>query len=109
MSKFDIVRFRSAGGNSSVLHLLVGRSSDSTSWPLTYQLHLLSETAISDFSIDGDFLHQAYTERVTQIITGLQTAREIESTDPALADLLYEIDYEYKALYCTQPADEKEK
>ena len=45
VSKFGIVRFRSASGISSVLHLLVGRSSDSTSWPLNYQLHLLSETA----------------------------------------------------------------
>ena len=56
---------------------------------------------ISDFSIAGKFLHQANTERVNQIIIGMQTVREIESTDPALADLLCEIDYEYKTLYAT--------
>jgi len=54
---------------------------------------------ISDFSIGGDFLHQADAERVSQIIIGLQAVREIESTDPSLADALCEIDYEYKALY----------
>jgi hypothetical protein len=54
---------------------------------------------ISDFSINGDFLHQANTERVSQIIIGLQAVREIESTDPELADALCEIDYEYKDLY----------
>lgn len=54
---------------------------------------------ICDFSMAGDFLHQADVERVSQIIIGLQAVREIESTDPALADLLCEIDYEYKTLY----------
>lgn len=54
---------------------------------------------VSDFSSLGDFLHQANEEQVSQIIMGLQAVRELEATDPALADLLCEIDYEYKALY----------
>lgn len=54
---------------------------------------------ISDFSMAGGFLHQAKEERVSQIIMGLQAVRELEATDPALADLLCEINYEYKALY----------
>jgi hypothetical protein len=56
---------------------------------------------ISDFSIAGNFLNQANAERVTKIIIGIQAVREIESTDPALAALLCEIDYEYKTLYAT--------
>lgn len=54
---------------------------------------------ISDFSDSGVFLNQADKDRVSQIIMGLQAVREIESSDPQLADLLCEIDYEYKSFY----------
>lgn len=54
---------------------------------------------LNDFDVSGNFKGCAEKERVSQIVMGVQAVREIESQNAPLADLLFEIDYEYKKLY----------
>lgn len=54
---------------------------------------------LDDFDKVGGFKNKASVDRVKQIILGVQAIREIEPGNMSLADLLCEIDYEYKKLY----------
>ncbi len=54
---------------------------------------------LDDFDSSGNHKKQASKERVKEIIIGIQAIREIDAGNPELADLLCEIDYEYKKLY----------
>jgi hypothetical protein len=54
---------------------------------------------LDDFDSSGNHKKQASKERVKEIIIGVQAIREIDAGNPKLADLLCEIDYEYKKLY----------
>ncbi len=54
---------------------------------------------LNDFDSSGNHKKEAVKERVQEIIMGVQAIREIDAGNPELADLLCEIDYEYKKLY----------
>ena len=54
---------------------------------------------LNDFDSSGNFKKTSDVSRVKQIIIGVQSVREIESGNSKLADLLCEVDYEYKELY----------
>ncbi len=54
---------------------------------------------LDDFNSAGEPKKAADKESVKKIILGVQAVREIEVGNPKLADLLCEIDYEYKKLY----------
>lgn len=54
---------------------------------------------LDDFDSSGKQKKIADKERVKQLILGVQAVREIEAGYPELADLLCEIDYEYKKTY----------
>ena len=54
---------------------------------------------LDDFDLSGNHKKEADTERVKEIIMGIQAIREIDAGNPELADILCEIDYEYKKLY----------
>lgn len=53
----------------------------------------------SDLEKSQPFIPQAKKADVERIILGVQAVREIESQNEELADLLCDIDYEYKKLY----------
>ena len=57
---------------------------------------------LNDFDRLGNFKKSADKEKVSKIILGVQAVREIDAGDEKLADLLCEIDYEYKSLYSIQ-------
>ncbi|HFB65138.1 MAG TPA: hypothetical protein ENJ60_06315 [Aeromonadales bacterium] len=54
---------------------------------------------IDDFDAYGNQKKEADKKRVKEIIMGVQAIREIDSGNPELADMLCEIDYEYKKSY----------
>jgi len=54
---------------------------------------------LNDFDSSGNHKKEAVKERVKEIIMGIQAIREIDAGNPELADLLCEIDYEYKKSY----------
>ena len=54
---------------------------------------------LGDFEDSGKPKKIADKERVKSLILGVLAVREIEAGNPKLADLLCEIDYEYKKLY----------
>ena len=54
---------------------------------------------LNDFDSSGNHKKEANTSRVKEIIMGVQAIREIDAGNPELAELLCEIDYEYKKLY----------
>lgn len=54
---------------------------------------------VSDFDGFGICKKLADIEDVKKIILGLQAVREIESGNPDFADLLCDMDYEYKSIY----------
>ncbi|MGR8929557.1 MAG: immunity protein Tsi6 family protein [Gammaproteobacteria bacterium] len=54
---------------------------------------------LSDFDSTGKHKRMANKDRVREIILGVQAIREIEAGNPELADLLCNIDYEYKKYY----------
>ena len=57
------------------------------------------EFIAQDFDSLGNFKHSADEQRVKDIILGVQAIREIDASQPDFADLLCEIDYQYKKLY----------
>lgn len=72
---------------------------DNPDFRLWDSLHNQIEFILSDFDTIGNFKKSARTEDVKKIIIGVQAIREIEQGNPSLADLLCEIDYEYKKAY----------
>lgn len=54
---------------------------------------------LDDFDSNGNLKKEADKERVKELILGVQAIREIEPGNPELADLLCDIDYEYKKAY----------
>ena len=54
---------------------------------------------LDDFDSSGNHKKEADKERVKEIIMGIQAIREIDAGNPELADILCEIDYEYKKSY----------
>jgi hypothetical protein len=62
---------------------------------IKYQLDFIAD----DFDCSGNFKFTAAKENVERLILGVQAVREIEPIYPEFADLLCEIDYEYKCLY----------
>jgi len=54
---------------------------------------------LDDFDLSGNHKKVADKDRVKEIIMGIQAIREIDAGNPELADILCEIDYEYKKLY----------
>lgn len=73
--------------------------SDSPSYQLWRSIEVQINFILSDFSSSGVFLKKTNTGRVNQIILGLQAIREIETSHSEFADLLCQIDCEYKELY----------
>ena len=54
---------------------------------------------INDFDIHGNPKRTADKESVKEIIIGVQAIREIDAGNPELAELLCDVDYEFKKLY----------
>jgi len=88
--------FESTQAANKEVSKLIAENPDFALWQSLYnQIGFIQQ----DFDEKGVFKKRAELERVSELILGIQAVREVEANNPELAELLCDIDYEYKSLY----------